>query len=324
MTIDSNDSGKETPVVAVVLSTYNGSRYIVEQLDSLLSQTRLPNKICICDDCSTDDTPDVVSAYIAEHNISSINFDFSVNKENAGWKANFRRLILDCEADYLFLCDQDDIWEIDKIELMVRVMEERPDLDLLACSVTPIYESGSRKTGASTEQSNDGDYLKTMALSPSFMRVSRPGCTYCVRKSFTQRILPYWKDSYPHDATLWRLALLEDGVGLLNRRLVRFRRHAGNASGRQKQSRIDRLDDIDYYIDFIEQAKSFVVNESRCSNEAAELVHECALWLDSRKQLLLTGRLSDAVRCFGYRRFYNTGRALVLDMLLAWVKDLKV
>lgn len=324
MTIDSNDSVKETPVVAVVLSTYNGSRYIVEQLDSLLAQTRLPDKICICDDCSTDDTPDVVCAYISEHNTSSIDFDFSINKENVGWKANFRKLILDCEADYLFPCDQDDVWEVDKIERMVRIMEERPDLDLLACSVTPLYEKGSRKTGAATKQSDDGDCIERAVLSSSFMSVPRPGCTYCVRKSFTQRILPYWKDSYPHDATLWRLALLESGVGLLNKRLVRFRRHAGNASEQRGRTRIIRLNDIDYYIDFIEQAKGYVANEPRCPSATAELLDECSLWLDSRKQLLLTGRLSDAVRCFGYRRFYNTGRALVLDMLLAWVKDLKV
>lgn len=323
MAANSNYQGKEAPAVAVVLSTYNGSKYVVEQLDSLMAQTRLPDKIWICDDCSTDGTPNLVSQYIAEHDISSIDFHFSVNKENAGWKANFRKLILECEADYIFPCDQDDIWETDKIELMVKVMEDRPSLDLLACSVTPLYEIGSRKTGAATVQSRDGEYFEMAALTPTFMYVPRPGCTYCIRNSFAQRILPYWKDSYPHDATLWRLALLEGGVGLLNKRLVRFRRHAGNASGRRKQSRTDRLDDIDYYIDFIEQAKGYAAKEPRCSREAAGLLDECALWLDSRRRLLLTGSPSNAARCFRFRRFYNTDRALILDMLLAWVKGLK-
>lgn len=228
--------------VAVVLSTYNGSRYVRKQLDSLLSQRKLPDSIVISDDCSTDETPKIVRDYIAEHHDSPVSFEFSVNDKNIGWKANFMRLISHCEATYIFPCDQDDIWNPNKIESMVEIMEAHPDLDVLACSVEPIYEVGSQMTDAGSFEAEPGQELfEREDFSPNFMYIRHPGCSYCVRTSFVKRILPYWEEGYPHDAVLWRFAVLEGGAGVINERLIKFRRHEGNASDRRKQTRQDRI-----------------------------------------------------------------------------------
>lgn len=306
--------------IQVVISTYNGSRYVREQLDSLLSQSRLPDSIIISDDCSNDDTSNIVRAYITEHRDSPVALEFSVNEKNVGWKANFKNLISCSEATYIFPCDQDDIWNPDKIANMVDVMEANPDLDVLACSVEPFYEEGSQKSDVGSAEVAPGvDLLVWEQLKPDFMYIRHPGCSYCVRGGFVKRILPYWEDTYPHDAVLWRYSVLEGGAAVLNERLVRFRRHDGNASDRKKQTKADRLADVDYYIDFVGHAKRFTEADERCGSESLSLLRSCEEWLDARKRLLETGGLGAAAACLKNRRFYKTTRGPVLDVVFAWI-----
>ena len=311
--------------VAVVLSTYNGSRYVCEQLDSLLSQTRLPDRIVIRDDCSTDETAAIIRSYIGTHANASIVFDFAVNERNVGWRVNFRRMMAVCDSDYVFPCDQDDIWEPEKIEHMVKAMDDSPDLDLLACAVQPFYEAGAQKTDAAgVSASVEIGSIEREGITPDFMYITHPGCSYCVRGSFVQRILPYWRESYPHDGILWRFAVLEGGAGVLNEQLVRFRRHAGNASAREKQTLEDRISDVNYYLEFFEQAGRFVVACDRCGDDASTLLRECVDWLNVRKDLLTTRNLSATFACLRRRHFYKTSRGLVLDILLAYVKGARI
>lgn len=318
-------SDQVKPMVAVVLSTYNGGKYVVEQLDSLLKQTRIPDRIMICDDCSDDDTVSILQEYIANHSNGQITFYLSVNEANNGWRANFRKLIVNSDADYIFPCDQDDIWKPEKIERMVKIMESNTSLDVLACSVDPFYECGSQKSDAESTERGDGlEPLEIKKLTPDFMFIRHPGCSYCVRKGFVQRIEPYWEADYPHDATLWRYAILDGGAAVLNERLVAFRRHEHNASVRRKQTLDERIADVDYYIDFIEHAKCFVEQETRIDDEAREILDSCDEWLDARKAFLKTGRLAAAVRCLRNRRFYKSSRGLVLDCAFSWIKGLKL
>lgn len=313
------------PKIVVALSTYNGSRFIVEQLDSLLDHTKVPDQIVVCDDCSTDCTPEIIRAYIAEHHSVPVSFEFSVNDKNMGWKANFKKLITSCDATYIFPCDQDDIWSPDKIQSMVEVMESNPDLDLLACSVEPFYEEGSRRSDAGSLEATSGvELLQREQLKPGFMYIRHPGCSYCVRGSFVKRVLPFWEATYPHDAVLWRYAVLENGAAVLNERLVRFRRHDGNASDRKKQTKADRMSDVDYYIDFVEHAKRFAEADESCGPESLSLLRSCGEWLDARKRLLETGNIGAAAACLRNRRFYKTARGPVLDIAFAWLEGLSV
>lgn len=313
------------PKIVVALSTYNGSRFVVEQLDSLLDQTKVPDQIVVCDDCSTDCTPEIIRAYIAEHHSVPVSFEFSVNDKNKGWKANFKKLITSCDATYIFPCDQDDIWSPDKIQSMVEVMESNPDLDLLACSVEPFYEEGSHRSDAGSLEATRGvELLQREQLKPGFMYIRHPGCSYCVRGSFVKRVLPFWEATYPHDAVLWRYAVLENGAAVLNERLVRFRRHDGNASDRKKQTKADRMSDVDYYIDFVEHAKRFAEVDESCGPESLSLLRSCGEWLDARKRLLETGNIGAAAACLRNRRFYKTARGPVLDIAFAWLEGLSV
>ena len=114
---------------SVVMSTYNGEEYIIEQLDSLRNQSRPADEVLIADDCSTDNTVDIVRNYIKKNNLTT--WKLVVNKQNKGWRRNFMEAMWSTSGDLVFPCDQDDIWRLDKIEIMTKLMGDNSQIQLL-------------------------------------------------------------------------------------------------------------------------------------------------------------------------------------------------
>src|SRR5688500_18132345 len=98
--------------LSVALASYNGERYIGEQLDTIAQQTRLPNELIISDDASTDSTWSIVRDF-AERAPFPVRL---LQHERFGSARNFEIAIQACRGDVIFLCDQDDIWYPNKIE----------------------------------------------------------------------------------------------------------------------------------------------------------------------------------------------------------------
>lgn len=125
---------------SVILCTYNGKEYILEQLDSLKNQSLQPDEVIITDDKSTDETATIIKDYIKQYKLD--NWKLSINEENKGFRKNFMDSIRECSGEYLFLCDQDDIWNQDKISSMTKAMDENPKIDLLVSSLTYLRDGG--------------------------------------------------------------------------------------------------------------------------------------------------------------------------------------
>ena len=99
---------------SVVMTVYNGSRYLLEMLDSLRNQTRAIDEVLFFDDRSTDSSREIIQTYISEHKLS--NWKLIINENNKGWEKNFTNGISAATGDIIFPCDQDDVWHLDKIE----------------------------------------------------------------------------------------------------------------------------------------------------------------------------------------------------------------
>ena len=102
-------------LVSIALCTYNGARYLGEQLDTLINQTHPDCEIIISDDCSTDETADILKLYASKYPHIKLYF----NDENLGYTKNFERAISLCTGEYIALCDQDDVWDKNKISIML-------------------------------------------------------------------------------------------------------------------------------------------------------------------------------------------------------------
>ena len=98
---------------SVIMTVYNGSKYLLEMLESLRKQTRAIDELLIFDDRSTDSSQMIIKTYISKYRLN--NWKLVVNKENKGWEKNFTDGISTATGDIIFPCDQDDIWHLDKI-----------------------------------------------------------------------------------------------------------------------------------------------------------------------------------------------------------------
>ena len=216
------------PTVSVVLATYNGEKYIERQLTSLVAQNRQPDEVLIFDDCSTDNTVSVINSFIDRNHC--LNWKVLVNKENIGWRKNFRNGIVTAQGDIVFLCDQDDEWDKEKISDMTNVLEQNPQIEVLACNAEIVYE-GSKQKHANSAFNNVGlGPLYKVNLCGKTFRPIRPGCTYAIRKRIIEEFDRLWEADCAHDAELWEVGLLRGATYILIRKYVKFYRHEGNNS----------------------------------------------------------------------------------------------
>ncbi|KQS95219.1 glycosyltransferase [Chryseobacterium sp. Leaf394] len=112
--------------ISVAICTYNGEKYLAEQLDSILSQTVKADEIVICDDGSKDGTVEMLQQYQRQHPAL---FKIMINETNLGYFKNFEKAIYSCTGDTIITSDQDDIWKLNKIEATQSFFLENPEFE---------------------------------------------------------------------------------------------------------------------------------------------------------------------------------------------------
>lgn len=108
------------PLVSIAMCSYNGERFIKEQLDSILNQTYNNIELIIVDDCSKDNTIEIIEEYLNKDN----RIKFYKNVKNLGFVKNFEKSISLCTGKYIALADQDDIWKKNKLEVFVAEIKD--------------------------------------------------------------------------------------------------------------------------------------------------------------------------------------------------------
>ena len=109
-------------MISILLATYNGERYIAGQIESVLAQTYQDFKLYICDDKSTDGTYSIITEYAARYPGKIIATQNEVN--SGGAKFNFLNMMVEFNDDYIMLCDQDDVWLPNKVEVSLKKITE--------------------------------------------------------------------------------------------------------------------------------------------------------------------------------------------------------
>jgi len=103
------------PGVSIALATFNGEKYLVPQLESLAGQSQLPAELIISDDCSVDRTLEIARDFAGR---APFPVRILRNERRIGFRANFMRAVEHCGSDLVAFCDQDDIWEPEKLAVM--------------------------------------------------------------------------------------------------------------------------------------------------------------------------------------------------------------
>ena len=265
--------------ISVAMATYQGEKYIEEQIQSIQRQTVLPNELIIVDDCSSDLTVAKINKII-----KTLNFEVRlvVNNKNIGYVRSFSKALEMCVGDIIFMADQDDVWLPRKLELMRSKFIDRPDIQLLIHDVEYCKENLT-PIGQTKIQRMTGIY--------DLNREYVVGMATAVRGYFLKLCLPIPDEKIiTHDSWLHLCASLINKKLILNDVLALYRRHASNATI-----------DGNLNVDFITNASHFerrsvVVSQltERVAIERNDLVTVLE-WIKSKKNELLISGLISAV-----------------------------
>ena len=299
-------------MVSVALTTYNGIKYLEEQLDSLRLQTRKPDEVIIVDDCSNDGTYEFIKEYIKTNSLS---YWFLIrNEKNQGWKKNFRIALCKCNGDFVFLCDQDDIWDYKKIEAMEKQMKKNNSILLLASNYSVINIDRKDKVSVPGLKKND-DTIKQIEFSYKAFTIMRPGCTFCVRKELIRLMMNLDVVTQAHDLILWELALLYDGLYLFNRITMKYRRHSDSASSPDQLTRNRRYNEAREMVQLLDFLERLCRNNGM--KRKADLIKENRDFVENRVQTLRKGSIIDLIhfQLINYK-YYATLRNMFSDEYL--------
>lgn len=215
--------------IGVVLCTYNGEKYLRQQLESILAQTRPPEQILILDDCSSDRTVAIIKDFAkVDRRIRLLQ-----NKTNLGFIKNFEKGIALCEMDFIALSDQDDIWLPEKLECLAAELEANPGAGMAFCNAEYMLADGTR-TGHLVSQE-----MKGVAEDPALARKRLIEGKWCVQGNFIlldaemkKLILPNpIARSHAHDAWICLNAFFLRNPRYVSKPLSLYRLHNNMASG---------------------------------------------------------------------------------------------
>lgn len=296
---------------SVVISTYNGEKYIIEQLESIYNQIRQPDEVLIKDDCSTDTTVELVKAYIQDHNLQN-QWKLIVNEKNLGWRRNFIELIKFASGDLIFLCDQDDIWMAEKIRKMEKVFEENPQIKLLASEVSPFFDNSKPHKIYQPKLGNK--YVAKIEFDQHILDIRRPGCSYGIKKELTFYIDDIWFDEWSHDAFLWTMAICQDGLYSLNEELIQYRRHNMNNSPSNEKNKGAKVQDIKYKIKIVNR---LLDNKEMLSLEKTKIEEllDIQYFLQKRLVAMENKNITKTLLLIKYLDYYPRKRSWIADMV---------
>lgn len=219
---------KKHPKVMVLLSTYNGAKYIREQLNSLFYQEEVDIACLIRDDGSSDNTVEIVSDYCNEHN----GFSF-IKGENIGVVRSFGVLLgqsLIYDYDWIAFCDQDDVWDKDKLKVAISKLSNYPkDIPLLYCSNLRLVDKSLNYLKMMRNKKPKGNEYS------SCFQNCATGCT----QVFNKRALELYNNGIEsriemHDYWMYLICLCLGKVIYDEEGYINYRQHSNNVVGAKK------------------------------------------------------------------------------------------
>lgn len=248
-------------MISVLVPVYNGADFVIDQLDSIRTQSMPVDEVVICDDGSSDETFDLIERFLRQHSLTT--WSLMRAPSNLGPAGNSIGLLRHARGDFVFMADQDDVWEPDKVAVMVHHLEHHPDAVAATATERLIDKDGHEIRDPALlarfgRNVTPFDGWRALGHRDFLGHSTIPWHAMCVRRQVVETVL----HSDPPEAgrTLgadWYVGLVARLVGefhMLGAPLMRRRIHATNASlgrlrrstllGTHRQRRIELLDEV--------------------------------------------------------------------------------
>ena len=217
------------------MATYNGEKFVEQQIKSIILQSYKDWKLIIRDDNSSDRTKDILLKYVNRYPDKIKILDD--NDHNLGIVGNFERLLQSSTSEYICFCDQDDVWLSNKLEVTLdkmKILESKaPGAPILVHTDMEVVDVKLNLVSKS--------FFKYQNINPSANSINRlmvhntvTGCTLMINSELRDKAMPFPKDIVIHD---WYLALLASAYGLIDYKeeaTVMYRQHGYNELGAVK------------------------------------------------------------------------------------------
>ena len=220
--------------ISVAFIVYNGARYMRTQLDSIIAQTHKVDEIIVCDDGSTDGTKEILEEYKKSYPDL---FFFHYNKENIGHTKNIEKAIQASTGDIILLTDQDDYWETNKVETIVKWFEQNLTMNGVFTNGSLMNSNGDLDNKYGLWDVMSFSYNKVINSQDLKLYINTVenaviGATLAIRNN-----LPFLKQPFPvikhlvHDRWLAMNLAETNSLGILEDKLIRYRIHSDQAIG---------------------------------------------------------------------------------------------
>lgn len=229
--------------LSVAMCTYNGAKYLQEQLDSIAAQSRLPDELVVCDDGSTDATLQILENFQKK-------FLFTVrvyhNETRLGPTKNFEKVITLCEGDIIALSDQDDVWMPHKLERLEEMLKKHPEagyvfsdalvVDEMLCPLGYTMWENISFTARQRKCFKQGYQIEVLL---KYNVVT--GATMAFRAELRDWILPI-SEKWVHDAWIALVVSATSARGIfIEEPLIKYRQHFGQVIGGEKIGLLERF-----------------------------------------------------------------------------------
>ncbi len=302
--------------ISVCIATFNGQNYITKQLESIRNQSCQPDEVVICDDGSTDETVNMIRAFIQTHHLEE-SWHLYCNEQNKGYPENFYYSMSLCTGDIVFLADQDDIWEPDKIKKMQYIMSGDEDIKLLSSAWGIVDSAGT----VIRKPSVPGDYKSKITVPQIFYKYEWPGMSMCYRRELGLAVIKKaGRSKVPHDMALALTAAEQNGFVTISQCLQYHRHHGANVAMEEHRlmkilNKKRKMIEIDRYLKMLDAIAQSQVLEQEDNRKLVQCKMQI---LKKRLHNLTHGKLFGIIGQYLQNRDMVRASTLICDCLICW------
>ncbi|MEI6554690.1 MAG: glycosyltransferase [Paludibacter sp.] len=224
-------------MISICIPTYNGESYISEQIISIISQLRNFDEIIISDDCSTDQTIELIKSFNDDR------IKIFCNDKSHGIISNIESALNQAKGDIIFLSDQDDVWLQDKVKICKQALVDS-DLVISDCIITD----------RNLNVINDSFFVQNKSQINKYRAIIRNpylGCCMAFNRKVLNKSLPFPSGIPMHDIWIGNVAAFNFKVSFIPDKLIYYRRHGENASTTSEPTKANILQQIKYRLPVI-------------------------------------------------------------------------
>ena len=216
-------------LISIALATYNGEKFIRQQMNSILAQSLPDFEVIICDDCSADSTIQILNEYAsADPRIKILK-----NEQNLGFKKNFEKILSFCQGEYIAFCDQDDIWEQDHLQTLLQEIGSND----CVCGNALLIDSNGISLGQTMQEiipiriipQNTEEFFSHEVYGNIVQ-----GAASMIRQSLVKEIIPIPDSVIYHDWWIALNASKNNGCKYVDHILLKYRQHESSITNKQK------------------------------------------------------------------------------------------